>query len=157
MGKQTRDFVYVGDVARAVSLACEKRISGSYNIGTGVETDVNKLYEVVVKHLGKDIQPNYEELRKGEQLRSCIDPALAKADLGWEAKQDIESGLGLTCDWFHPTPSSVAVVVRGITTETQRHKDFFLWVSVPLWLIPEMPSDSLIETDGLLGFVSKRL
>jgi UDP-glucose 4-epimerase len=77
-GEQTRDYVYVGDVARANVLALENEVpSGAYNIGTGVETSVNRLYHLLVDISGKDLPPGYGPGKPGEQLRSSVDAGLA--------------------------------------------------------------------------------
>ena len=70
-GEQTRDYVYVGDVARANVLALENEVpSGAYNIGTGAETSVNRLYELLQEISCKDLPPKYGPAKPGEQLRS---------------------------------------------------------------------------------------
>ena len=67
-GRQTRDFVYVGDVVAALIAAAEQDAGGAYNIGTGVETTVLEL----VERLG--LEPTFEPERPGEIRRSCLDP-----------------------------------------------------------------------------------
>jgi len=94
-GKQTRDFIYVGDVVRGV-LAAADHAGGIYNIGTGIETSVNELHAVCRRVTGIDDEPEYAEARPGEIARSVIDPALAERELGWRAEQSLESGLRLT-------------------------------------------------------------
>ena len=99
-GEQTRDFVYVGDVARANLLALDSEVDGVINIGTGRELSVNKVHEVLAGLAGADGKPRYEEARPGELFRSCIDPARAKEVLEWEPTVELEEGLGKTLDWF---------------------------------------------------------
>src|SRR5512140_569208 len=99
-GGQTRDYVFVGDVARANLLAAEKRYTGALNVGTGVETDVNRLYALMARAAGVDAQPRYGPARPGEQRRSCIDPSAAAAALGWRAEVTIEEGLRRTVEFF---------------------------------------------------------
>jgi UDP-glucose 4-epimerase len=94
-GKQTRDFIYVGDVVRGV-LAAADHAGGIYNIGTGIETSVNELHAVCRRVTGIDREPEYAEARPGDIERSVIDPALAARELGWRAEQSLESGLRLT-------------------------------------------------------------
>jgi UDP-glucose 4-epimerase len=94
-GKQTRDFIYVGDVVRGV-LAAADHAGGIYNIGTGIETSVNELHAVCRRVTGIDREPDYAEARPGDIERSVIDPALAGRELGWRAEQSLESGLRLT-------------------------------------------------------------
>ena len=99
-GKQTRDYVFVGDVARANLLAAEKGFSGALNVGTGVETDVNQLHALMAKAAGVEAAPAYASGRPGEQKRSCIDPSAAKAALGWRPEVALEEGLRRTLDFF---------------------------------------------------------
>jgi UDP-glucose 4-epimerase len=94
-GKQTRDFIYVGDVVRGV-LAAADHAGGIYNIGTGIETSVNELYAVCRRVTGIDREPEDAEARPGDIERSVIDPALAGRELGWRAEQSLEDGLRLT-------------------------------------------------------------
>ena len=104
-GSQTRDFVYVEDVADAMFRA--SRIGGSryLNIGTGVETSVVKLYETVVDVTGKDIAPIMAAPRRGEQLRSCLDARQAAKHLGWEPWTPLYEGIEQTVDWWRSTQS----------------------------------------------------
>jgi UDP-glucose 4-epimerase len=93
-GEQTRDYVYVEDVARANVLALENDVpSGAYNIGTGVETSVNGLYELLLEISAKDLPPQHGPAKPGEQLRSCIDPGLAGRIFDWQAQTNIRAGL----------------------------------------------------------------
>jgi UDP-glucose 4-epimerase len=99
-GNQTRDFVYVEDVADALVRAA--RIGGSryLNIGTGVETSVARLYEYVVEATGADIAPIMAAAKRGEQLRSCLDARAAQEHLGWEAWTPLPMGIEETVAWF---------------------------------------------------------
>jgi UDP-glucose 4-epimerase len=99
-GKQTRDFVYVEDVARANLLATEKEYSGPINIGTGVETDINRLYTLLAQAAGVDKPAVRAPGRPGEQLRSCVDNALARKVLGWQPTVTVEEGLRRTISFF---------------------------------------------------------
>ncbi|MBA2692056.1 MAG: SDR family oxidoreductase [Rubrobacter sp.] len=100
-GEQTRDYVYVKDVARANLLALEKDVpSGAYNVGTGIETSVNELYELLREGAGKDLAPEHGPAKPGEQMRSCVDPALAERILGWRPEVEISSGLKETLRYF---------------------------------------------------------
>jgi UDP-glucose 4-epimerase len=100
-GKQTRDYVYVGDVARANVLALEGEMPpGAYNIGTGIETSVNELYELLRKASGRDIPPRHGPAKPGEQLRSSVDPSKAANYLGWQPELDLATGLARTLDFF---------------------------------------------------------
>jgi len=99
-GRQTRDYVFVGDVARANLLAATGRYDGPLNVGTGVETDVLGLYRHLAAAAGVERAPEHAPARPGEQQRSCIDPALAGRALGWRPEVAIADGLARTFDWF---------------------------------------------------------
>jgi UDP-glucose 4-epimerase len=99
-GKQTRDYVFVGDVARANVLAAEKAFAGALNVGTGVETDVNRLYALLAESAGVDAPPQYAPGKPGEQRRSCIDPSAAAGALGWRPEVKLEDGLRRTLEFF---------------------------------------------------------
>lgn len=99
-GKQTRDFVFGPDVARANRLAFEKDYVGSINIGTGVETDINRLYALLAEAAGSSVTVAHAPGKPGEQLRSCVDNALAKKVLGWEPSVDVREGLRRTIEYF---------------------------------------------------------
>ena len=99
-GKQTRDYVFAGDVARANLLAAEKRFDGPLNVGTGVETDVVALYGHLARAAGVSRPPEHAPARMGEQRRSCIDPAAAGRAIGWRPEIAIADGLARTFEWF---------------------------------------------------------
>jgi UDP-glucose 4-epimerase len=94
-GEQTRDYVYVEDVARANILALEKNgvPPGAYNVGTGLETSVNELYELLLGISGKDLAAEHGPAKAGEQVRSRVDPAKAARLLDWRPEVDLEAGL----------------------------------------------------------------
>jgi UDP-glucose 4-epimerase len=99
-GKQTRDYVFAGDVARANLLAAEKRFDGALNVGTGVETDVVELHRHLARAAGVDRAPEHAPERLGEQRRSCIDPAAADRAIGWRPQVALQDGLARTFEWF---------------------------------------------------------
>jgi len=100
-GRQTRDYVYVGDVARANVLALESEAaSGAYNVGTGIETDVNRLYELLLEGSGKELFPEHGPGKPGEQSRSSVHPALAGSVLGWQPEMDLSAGFRETLRYF---------------------------------------------------------
>jgi len=99
-GDQTRDFVFVADVVEAVRLASKSDLCGSFNVGTGVETSVNTLFESICSTLDRQLTPEYAEARAGEQLRSSIDPAAIKQALGWQPSNSLREGLDQTASWF---------------------------------------------------------
>lgn len=99
-GEQTRDYVYVEDVASAVNAAVKSNASGIFNIGTSKETSVNELYSLVIGILGSNKKANMAPQRAGEQRRSAISSSKAKEILNWEPKKNVEQGLKETAEWF---------------------------------------------------------
>src|SRR6266511_2654859 len=99
-GKQTRDYVFAGDVARANLLAAERRFDGPLNVGTGVETDVVALYGHLARAAGASRPPEHAAARLGEQRRSCIDPTAAAGAIGWRPEVPLADGLARTFEWF---------------------------------------------------------
>lgn len=93
-GEQTRDFVFVKDVARANRLALEKASGYSvYNIGSGVETSVNTLVNVVAGLVDTKASPSYVPAMIGEVTRSVLAIAAAESGLGWVPEYNLEKGL----------------------------------------------------------------
>ena len=99
-GKQTRDFVYGPDVARANLLAASGEVEGPVNIGTGIETDVNRLYALLARAAAVDRPAQHAPAKPGEQMRSSVDPSLAAKVLGWRPGVALEEGLHRTIGWF---------------------------------------------------------
>jgi UDP-glucose 4-epimerase len=99
-GEQTRDFVYVDDVARANLLALESRQTGALNVGTGQETSVNELAAILARETGYTRRIAHGPPAAGEQLRSSIDPAAARTRLGWSPGTALQDGLRRTAEWF---------------------------------------------------------
>ncbi len=109
-GTQTRDYVYVGDLVRAhLAIINHLDTSTTYNIATGIETDVNTLYGVLSNILTNGNTapqaPQYAEARLGEQQRSVCDASKAKKELGWEPKTSLEMGLRETAEYFQKLSS----------------------------------------------------
>jgi UDP-glucose 4-epimerase len=100
-GTQTRDYVYVGDVVRAVTAAGNSRASGiALNIGTGIETDVNDLYSTLASIADFPTKAEHAPARPGEQKRSVISPARAAKELGWRPEKKLADGLEATYNYF---------------------------------------------------------
>ncbi len=99
-GKQTRDFVYVKDVAEANLSALKGDVSGEINIATGLETTVNELFRVTNNIVGGEMEEVHGPSMKGEQLRSVLNWSLAKKTLNWEPRVNLEDGLRETVDYF---------------------------------------------------------
>jgi UDP-glucose 4-epimerase len=98
-GRQTRDYVYVGDVTRAVAAAIGSE-GGVYNVGTGVQTSVVELYAAIQRAAGVEREPAYAEARLGELQRSVLDVSLAARDLGWRPERSLADGLAETWEWM---------------------------------------------------------
>jgi UDP-glucose 4-epimerase len=99
-GGQTRDYVFVADVVRANMAAVASNVSGAFNVGTGVETDVNQLYAALARIAGTDRAPEFGPPRAGEQRRSVILPARAAKELGWRPQVELSDGLAQTLRFF---------------------------------------------------------
>jgi UDP-glucose 4-epimerase len=98
-GRQTRDYIYVGDVVAALLAAAGSGATGAINVGTGVETDVLELARALGELGGAEgFEPELAPARAGEVLRIAIDPGRAKRELGWEAVVGLAEGLRLTLD-----------------------------------------------------------
>jgi UDP-glucose 4-epimerase len=91
-GRQTRDFVYVGDVVEAL-LAAIGRDGGPYNVGTGDETSVLELFDACRRIAGADVEAQHAPARPGDALRSVLDVSLAERELGWRPRTTLEQGL----------------------------------------------------------------
>ncbi|HLX37816.1 MAG TPA: NAD-dependent epimerase/dehydratase family protein [Candidatus Binataceae bacterium] len=99
-GKQTRDYVFVGDVVRANVAAAGSNVSGAINIGTGIETNVNDLYHTLGTVADVTRAPEYGAARPGEQSRSVISPARAAQLLNWRPQVELAHGLDQTFSYF---------------------------------------------------------
>ena len=99
-GIQTRDFVYVGDVASANLLALKDKKSNTYNVGTGIETDIIHLFYKMNDLFGSKFEAGYKEKNKGEQLRSCLCYNKIKKNFGWEPEIKLNDGLEKSYFWF---------------------------------------------------------
>jgi UDP-glucose 4-epimerase len=104
-GEQTRDYVYVGDVA-AATLAALGHPGGVFNVGTGRETSVIELYDACRRVAQVDIQPEFAAPRGGELQRSALDPELAASELGFRAEVSLEDGLRATWEWVQGKESA---------------------------------------------------
>ena len=99
-GKQTRDYVFVGDVVRANLSALDKPYVGPLNIGTGIETDVNTLYAHLRVLTGSPHPAQHGPAKAGEQRRSVIAIGRAAESLGWRPEVPLEEGLRRTVEFF---------------------------------------------------------
>ena len=100
-GEQTRDYVYVEDVADANVHALERTdVSGPVNIGTGVETSVNALLKRLEAAAGVTAEASHGPAKAGEQRRSVLDAGAAKRVLGWTPHVTLDEGLRRTVSYF---------------------------------------------------------
>jgi len=99
-GTQTRDYTYVGDVVQANLLALDYSGTSVFNVGTGIETDVNQLFRMINARLGSPAKEVHAEAKAGEQLRSVLSTRKISETLGWKQQVGLEEGMNLTVDWF---------------------------------------------------------
>jgi UDP-glucose 4-epimerase len=93
-GAPTRDYVYVEDVIRALLAASGRH--GTFNVATGVQTDVLTVWNELRAAAGVELEPKLADLRPGELQHSCLDVSLAERELGWRAEVPIAEGLRRT-------------------------------------------------------------
>ncbi len=98
-GLQTRDFVYVDDVARALALAREIDCRGEINVASGQETNLLELRQDIESALGESIKVRIAPARAGEQRRSCLSRQRAKEVLDWEPRVGLTEGVKRTIEW----------------------------------------------------------
>ena len=99
-GKQTRDYVYVADVVNANVKALTFENNDYFNIGTGLETDVNVLFHKLNHLTNVNAAENHCIAKQGEQLRSVLNSQKAKELLDWEPQVQLEEGLKKTVEFF---------------------------------------------------------
>ena len=99
-GQQTRDFVFVDDVVDAFVRAADKGGGLILNIGTGVETSVQQLYDTMARATRYKHPANHAPARAGELQRSALDPARAGIHLGWKPWTSLDEGVERTLEFF---------------------------------------------------------
>ena len=100
-GKQTRDFIYVKDLVHALELIAERSPEiNAINLGSGRETSINELADVIIRETSCNLEPEHAPERKGEVERSLADISLAKKVLGWEPEYSLEDGIRETIEWM---------------------------------------------------------
>jgi UDP-glucose 4-epimerase len=95
-GKQTRDYVFVGDVVRANVAALDTDYVGPVNIGTGIETDVVTICRTLQQGMASTIEAIHGPAKLGEQRRSCLEISLARKVLDWKPEISLRAGLEKT-------------------------------------------------------------
>lgn len=100
-GEQTRDYVYVGDVAKANLAALDSELTeGTFHIGTGKETTVNEIFRLINWQFGKGYEVSHGPQKEGDVQRSVLDIAKAEQSLGWKPEVSITEGITATTTWF---------------------------------------------------------
>jgi UDP-glucose 4-epimerase len=114
-GTQTRDFVYVGDVAEANARALASDAVGSFNVGTGVETDINRLFLLLKRLTSSQQSEQHGPPMPGEQRRSVVDAHKITQEMGWRPLTPLEAGLESTVAYFRERHAgeAAAPVTRG--------------------------------------------
>jgi len=95
-GEQTRDFIFVTDVADAVARASDAAADVTCNVSTGKETSVNALYAMMRESSGIDLEAEHGPDKPGDDRKVCLDPSRAKAALGWQAVVSVDEGIRRT-------------------------------------------------------------
>lgn len=99
-GLQTRDYVFVGDVAEANRRALSAGLTGTFNVGTGLETTVVDLYRLVADAAGVAAPAGHGPAKPGEQRRSVVDASKLRAAFGLGAPTPLAEGIPATVRWF---------------------------------------------------------
>lgn len=100
-GGNTRDYVYVGDVARAFLAAAGERGGGSrFNIGTGVQTTDRELHSLVAAAAGAPDRPESAPARKGDLRASALEASAALSGIGWKPEVMVSEGVARTVEYF---------------------------------------------------------
>ncbi len=101
-GSATRDYVYVDDVVSAFLRAADVPAAtiGTFNIGTGVQTTVAELHQLIAAEVGVSRRPNHAEARTCEVHASALDPTRAGRVLGWKHDTNLTEGIKRTVDWL---------------------------------------------------------
>lgn len=99
-GMQTRDYTYIGDVVQANLLALRHSRSDIFNIGTGLETNVNEVFQRLRAHLNSACPERYGPPKQGEQRRSVISYVKVQKEMGWAPSVSLQEGLRLTAEYF---------------------------------------------------------
>ncbi|MBR4987585.1 MAG: GDP-mannose 4,6-dehydratase, partial [Methanocorpusculum sp.] len=105
-GNQTRDFVFVKDVARANILAMDSDVCGLFNIGTGVQTSLNDLANLIMDAAGVCVEVKYEAAREGDVRYSVADISKAGHELGYVPEWDLSEGVKETVEYFREISAS---------------------------------------------------
>jgi UDP-glucose 4-epimerase len=107
-GTQTRDYIHVADVVRANMLVTEGRVEGTFNVATGIETDVNSVVQLIQHALGKQAQVHHGPAKAGDLARNVCSHTLLTNTTGWIPTIAVENGIQETTRWMvdHPRQPS---------------------------------------------------
>ena len=100
-GKQTRDFIYAGDVARGICRAMTtKNVNTAYNLSTQTETNLLELVEIMSEFSGRKIAFHFNAARSGDIYRSMLSNQMAREYLGWVPEVSLREGVNRTMNYF---------------------------------------------------------
>jgi UDP-glucose 4-epimerase len=101
-GRETMDFIFVEDIARANLLAMKSDVSDEvFNVASGVETSLNGLAEALLRVMGSDLKPEYGPARKTNPVpRRLADTSKAARLIGFRNEIDVDEGLRRLVDWW---------------------------------------------------------
>jgi len=103
-GNDQRDYIYVNDVVDAIALASANAAHGPFNVGTGIGTSTNRIFELVADYCGHLESAVYGPARSGDIHRISLDSSKAKSELDWTPRVSLEDGFKMTIDWFVQNP-----------------------------------------------------
>lgn len=105
-GSVVRDYIYVGDVVRALIAGAAESETPSkvFNVGTGLGTSLNQLVDVVERVTGRRAQRIYSPARGFDIRENVLDTARATEELGWTASVSLEDGIRKTIEWRQEAP-----------------------------------------------------
>jgi len=99
-GTQIRDYIFISDVVKANNIVLNKGDNNSFNVGTGVPTNVNQIYEKLKKITNSNGVSVNVSKKEGDVMKNYLNSGKAKSFLDWEHKIDLDQGLKLTYEWF---------------------------------------------------------
>ena len=99
-GDKTRDYTHVSDIVEANILALDRGKNAIYNIGTGVETSDQEIFDTLADVLGYKDAPIYAPVRKGEVYRICLDCSKAQKEMGWSPRLLLKEGIAQAAEYY---------------------------------------------------------
>jgi UDP-glucose 4-epimerase len=104
-GNDERDYIFVLDVVEAIALASVNSNSGPFNVGTGIGTSTNRIFNIVAQHCAHKEPAIHGPARAGDINRISLDSSKAERELGWKAGKSLDDGLRETAEWFRQQPN----------------------------------------------------